>query len=304
MTNKFNSCTSFHIDSGAFLGRFVRLDSILDDILGKHKYPKQVGAVVAECTALAVLLASSMKYDGLFTLQTGSNGPIPMIVVDVSSEGNIRAYARYDEERINKAKEIRKTTDELEETPHFLGSGHLAFTVDQGQGKDTYQGIVDIQGKNLSEIALRYFRQSEQIETYLKLYLQAPSSDNLGWQAAGLMLQRIPATGGKVDKSKDNEELWHEALVFAESLKKEEIFNHSLSSEMLLNRLYHSNNLVISDTKEYKFSCRCSRDKLLSTLSGFDQKELDEIADNGKIGITCDFCSEHYVFDRGELQKH
>lgn len=305
MTNKnFDQCTSFHIDGGAFLGRFVRLDTSLSEILNRHKYPEQVGSVMAETSALAVLLASSMKYDGLFTLQTQSNGPISMIVIDVTSEGNIRAYAKFDEDRINRAKEIRKTTDEIEPSPHFLGSGHLAFTVDQGKGTELQQGIVELQGKTLSEIALRYFRQSEQIETYIKLYLEAPKTKGDTWKAAGIMLQRTPATGGKIDESLNLDDAWHEALVFAESLKDGEVFDKSLSSEELLNRLYHANKLVISSVKNYKFSCRCSRDKLLNTLSSFDKKDIDDMADKGKIAITCNFCSEQYVFDQGELMKH
>ncbi|MDR1693820.1 MAG: Hsp33 family molecular chaperone HslO [Lactobacillaceae bacterium] len=305
MTNKnFDQCTSFHIDGGAFLGRFVRLDAALDNILGRHKYPKQVGAVVAECAALAVLLSSSMKYEGLFTLQTQSDGPVSMVVVDVTSDGDVRAYAKFDEERINRAKEIRKTTGEIEAAPHFLGNGHLAFTIDQGKGTDLYQGVVDIQGKTLSEVALRYFAQSEQIETYIKLYLEEPKNNDDAWKAAGLMLQKTPAFGGKTDKNLNLDDAWYEALVFAESLKDKEVFDAGLDSENILNRLYHANKLVISGVKNYKFACRCSRDKLLNTLSSFEKKDIDEMADKGKIAITCNFCSEQYIFNRGELIKH
>lgn len=305
MTNKnFDTCVSFHIENGAFLGRLVRIDGILNTILGKHKYPKQVGAAIAECTALAIVLASSMKYEGLFTLQTQTDGAISMIVIDVASSGNIRAYARYDEDKIKKSKEIRKTENEIEPTPYFLGAGHLAFTIDQGPKTELYQGAVDIQGKTMSEIALRYFKQSEQIETFIKLFLKAPAHNRTDWEAGALMLQKMPESGGKIDKDVDIDDAWYEALIFAESLKDEEVFNHNLSSEDIINRLYHANKLVISGEKSYKFSCRCSRDKLLNTLCSFDEKGIDEIADKGKISITCDFCSEQYVFDRGELMKH
>lgn len=305
MTNKiFDNCTSFYIDNGAFLGRFVRLDTSLNNILKRHKYPKQVSAVLAECSALAVLLASSMKYEGLFTLQTQSDGPIPMVVVDVSSDGKVRAYAKYDEERIKKAKEIRKTIGEIEPAPYFLGAGHLAFTVDQGPEIEIQQGIVEIRGKTMSEIALAYFRQSEQVETYIKLYLSIPQNDKEEWAAAGLMLQKMPNNGGKIDKDTNIEDTWYESLIFAESLKEEEAFNPNISSESLLNRLYHANKLAISGVKNYKFACRCSRDKLLNTLSSFEKKDIDDMADKGKIAITCNFCSEQYVFDQGELMKH
>ena len=175
VNNNFDNCTSFHIDNGAFMGRLVRLDKVVNTILGRHQYPRQVSAVVAESTALGALLSSTIKYNGLFTLQTQSSGPVTMVVVDVTSEGRIRACANVNQEMLDKALELRKSdTDELLAAPHYMGNGHLAFTVDQGPETDLYQGIVDLQGKNLSECALRYFKQSEQIETYLQLFLQAP----------------------------------------------------------------------------------------------------------------------------------
>ncbi|MFV0625834.1 MAG: Hsp33 family molecular chaperone HslO [Alphaproteobacteria bacterium] len=305
MTNKnFDTCTSFHLDNGAFLGKLIRLDDTINTLLEKHKYPDQVAAVVAEFTSLAVLLSSSMKYDGLFTLQTKTDGPISMVVVDVTSEGKVRAYAKYDMERIERAKELRKTTDEIEASPYLIGGGYLAFTIDQGDKEQLYQGVVDIQGKTLSEIALRYFKQSEQIDTHLKLFLKMPDETNPKWQSAGIMLQKIPQKGGNVEEIENFEEIWSEAKIFLESLKDSEVFDTSLEPEILVNRLYHANKLVITGAKNYIFACRCSRDKLLNTLSGFDPKDIEEMAEKGKITATCSFCSEKYVFDKGELSKH
>lgn len=304
VNTNFNNCVSFHIDGGAFIGRLVRLDEVVNVILGKHCYPKPVSAVVAECTALGALLGSALKYEGLFTLQTQSSGPISMVVIDITSQGTIRACATYNEGSLNKAQELRKTVGQIEAAPHLLGEGHLAFTVDQGQGTDLYQGVVDLQGKNLTECALRYFKQSEQIETALQLYLQAPIDENSGWKAAGIMLQKLPEIGGKTPTDIDLDEAWNEATTFLHSLLAEEIFNPDLSSEDLLHRLYHSSKLVITKTKDYKFGCRCSRDKLLNTLSSFGEEEVEKLVENNQIAATCNFCSEKYVFNKGELIKH
>ncbi len=299
-----DNCTSFHIDNGAFLGRIVRLDEVLNVILGKHKYPTQVSATLAECTALGILLSSTIKYNGLFTLQIESKGQISMVAVDVTSDGKIRACANFDAEKIKQAKELRKTEDVIEEAPHYLGEGVLAFTVDQGENTQLYQGIVELRGKTMSECAARYFKQSEQIDTYLQLYLQVPKSEHDGWKAAGVLLQKMPEIGGKVSTDIDIDELWNEAQIFMQSLKTEEIFDYKLSSSEILNRLYHANNLVISNTKEYKFGCRCRRDKLLNTLHTFSQDDIEAMIENNKITATCGFCAECYSFEPGEISKH
>ena len=299
----FDTCVSFFIDNGAYQGRLIRMSSVLDTIIGKHCYPRPVAAVVAESTVLAAMLASTLKYEGLFTLQTLSNGAVSMVVVDVTSEGKIRACASFDEEHLKQNQELRKTSGEIEAAPHLMGKGHLAFTVDQGPNTELYQGIVDLQGKNLTECALRYFKQSEQIDTDLKLFLQAPEGESGSWLAAGIMLQKMPLKGGNESSPEEMEEAWNEAKVFMESLTQDEVFDAELTSEQLLHRLFHANNLSISKCKNYSFGCRCSREKLLQTLSTFSEDDINAMLENNKVTATCHFCSEKYVFDKGELIK-
>ncbi len=299
----FDTCVSFFIDNGAYQGRLIRMSSVLDTIIGKHCYPRPVAAVVAESTVLAAMLASTLKYEGLFTLQTQSNGAVSMVVVDVTSEGKIRACASFDEEHLKQNQELRKTSGEIEAAPHLMGKGHLAFTVDQGPNTELYQGIVDLQGKNLTECALRYFKQSEQIDTDLKLFLQAPEGESGSWLAAGIMLQKMPLKGGNESSPEEMEEAWNEAKVFMESLTQDEVFDAELTPEQLLHRLFHANNLSISKCKNYSFGCRCSREKLLQTLSTFSEDDINAMLENNKVTATCHFCSEKYVFDKGELIK-
>lgn len=302
--NNFDNCVAFHIDNGAFRGRFVRLSKVVNTIIGKHGYPRPISAVLGESTALAAILASSIKYDGLFTLQTKSNGPVSMIVVDITSDGKIRACADFDEEHLGHSQKLRKTEGEIEPAPHLMGEGFLAFTVDQGPDTELYQGVVDLQGKTLSECALRYFKQSEQIDTALRLFLLPPHQDSEEWAAAGIMLQKLPEIGGKISSDTQTlEEAWNEAKIFMQSLTEEEVFNRDLSSEEILHRLYHANNLVISKNIDYTFCCRCSREKLQATLSSFPAEELEKLAEKGKITADCKFCSEKYVFDKGEVLK-
>ncbi len=301
--NNFDNCVSFHIDNGAFRGRLTRLDSVVNTILEKHQYPLPVSAVLAESTALAVLLASALKYEGLFTLQIQGNGPVSLVVVDVTSDGKVRGCARFDEERLKKSQHLRKTDDQIEPAPHFLGEGFLAFTVDQGPDTELYQGIVDLQGKTLSECALRYFKQSEQIDTDLKLFFHTPGSEGKDWYASGIMIQKIPEAGGKVREGEDIAESWDEAKIFMESLKADEVFDAALSAQDILTRLFHTHDLAVSETKNYRFGCRCSREKLRDTLATFKPEEIEAMCENGKISATCQFCSENYVYNRGELQK-
>lgn len=300
----FDACASFLIDNGLFVGRIARLEDVLKTIITKHGYVKNVSVALSETTALAVLLANALKFEGLFTLQLQGNGPVSTIVADVTSEGTLRACANYDKEHLEKAWNLRKNEGEIEATPHLLGNGTLAFTLDDGKN-NYHQGIVDLQGKTLEECALRYFKQSEQIETMLKLFVEIPENEDDEWKAGGILLQKTPNIGGKNIDEKDIPELKNEAEILMKSLKKEELFDEKLSLTDILYRLYHANNLVVTKENKYMFKCRCSREKLLKTLRGFSETELSSmIDDNGKIIAKCGFCSENYEFTIPEiLQK-
>ena len=284
MRNKnFDTCVSFHINEGAFIGRIVRLNDVLNQILGKHCYPLNVSAALAETSALAVLLSSLLKYDGLFTLQIQGNGPVSLLVADITSAGIVRACAKFDAEKLAEAKALRKTEDLIEPLPHLVGGGYMAFTVDQGKQTQPYQGVVDLQGKTLTEMALRYFKQSEQIDTTLKLFIKHPQGDSQSWLAAGILLQKAPLKGGK-ELEADEETLkqtWEDSEAFIKSLTEGEIFDASLTSAEILNRLFHANGLHIGKEARYTFGCRCNRDKLLNTLASFSENEIEDMLEDG-----------------------
>lgn len=304
MANKnFDECTSFLIDNGVFVGRICRLENVLKTIIDKHGYMKNVSAALAETTALGVMLANALKFEGLFTLQLQGNGPVSTIVVDVTTEGKLRACANYDKERLEKAFSLRKNEGEIEATPHLLGNGTLAFTIDDGKN-NYHQGVVDLQGKTLEQCALRYFKQSEQIETMLKLFVEIPENEEGSWKAGGILLQRVPELGGKNVDMTQLPEMKNEAEILMNSLKKEELFDEKLSLQEILYRLYHANNLEITKENHYEFCCRCSREKLLKTLRGFSEDDLASMLDeNSKISAKCGFCSETYDFTIPEIMQ-
>ena len=83
--------------------------------------------------------------------------------------------------------------------PRLLGAGYLAFTVDQGQDTERYQGIVELIGATLADCVHHYFRQSEQLQAGIKLAAatRAGARRRAGWRAGALMLQRVPPEGAR-----------------------------------------------------------------------------------------------------------
>jgi molecular chaperone Hsp33 len=290
----------FRIDPFALRGRLVRLGPAIDRILSQHDYPEPVAAMLGEAITLAVVLAGALKYDGIFTLQTKGDGPIRMMVADVSTEGALRGYAQYDEAKLKAA--LAPARASSPSVPLLVGSGYIAFTVDQGEDTDRYQGIVELAGSTLAECARHYFRQSEQLQAGIKLSV-GRSGPGSTWRAGGLMLQRVPPEGGYAVIADDVEDGWRRAMVLMSSATPEELVDPDLPPHRLLYRLFHEEGVRVYDTHSLEARCRCSRERIEGILRAFPPDELDDMRKDGVTTVTCEFCNTRYVFDQADLDR-
>jgi molecular chaperone Hsp33 len=283
----------FRIDPFALRGRLVRLGPAVDRILSQHDYPEPVAAVLGEAITLAVVLAGALKYDGIFTLQTKSDGPVRLIVADVSTEGAVRGYAQYDRERLDQVPV--PSPGSSPSVPELIGKGYIAFTVDQGEHTERYQGIVELVGATLAECAQHYFRQSEQIQAGIKL-AAARSGAGGAWRAGGLMLQRVPPEGGYTVIADDVEDGWRRAMVLMSSATPAELVDPELSPHRLLYRLFHDEGVRVFETHPLEARCRCSKERIGRILRSFPAEDIEDMRKDKVITVTCEFCNTRYDF--------
>ena len=287
-------------------GRVTRLGPAADHILKKHGYPEPVSRLVGEALALCALLGSSLKIDGRFQLQTRTDGPVDMLVVDFDAPDRLRAFARFDADRL--AADHRLTAAEL------LGHGHLALTIDQGPEMSRYQGVVPLEGQGLEAAADQYFRQSEQIPTLVRLAVAQNVTDHgTEWRAGGFLLQFLPesedrkrqadldpgdAPEGAVVPVADEDDAWSEAKALAMTVEDHELVDPTLSSERLLYRLFHERGVSVFEPQALRDACRCSTERIEAMLRSFTPAERhDMIGPDGRIGVTCEFCGTHRSFE-------
>jgi molecular chaperone Hsp33 len=294
----------FQIEATALRGRLVRFNTAVDKIITQHGYPDAVASLLCEAMTLAALLAGALKYDGVFTLQTKGDGPVRLIVADVTSAGAVRGYAQYD------ADALATASTDGPPVPRLLGKGYLAFTVDQGENTDRYQGIVALDGDTLAECAAHYFAQSEQIATGLKLAVTRGTPDADGkpgpWRAGGLMIQRLPSEGGEAEHLPPPEEEvvdegWNRALSFLGSCSSAELTDPALPPEDLLYRLFHEDGVRAWPPQRLQALCRCSRERISRVLRSLPREEMAGLEVDGKITVDCEFCSTKYEFTPAQI---
>lgn len=305
----------FEVSALDLRGRVVRLGPAVDRILASHRYPVPVAKLLGEAIALTALLGSALKFEGRFILQTKSDGPVPFLVVDYATPDRMRAYARYDADKVAQAEAAGDASGGA-----LMGRGHLAMTIDQGPDMSRYQGLVALEGGDLEDAAHEYFLRSEQIPTKVRLAVaeefHAGNGARRHWRAGGMLLQFLPksperarqadldpgdAPEGAAPHVTDEDEAWVEGQSLMATVEDIELLDSALSSERLLYRLFHERGVRVFSELPVQAKCSCTRGSVETMLKSFSQDDRDHMVENGKITVTCEFCASTYVFAPGDI---
>jgi len=266
-----DSLQRFVFSNSPVRGELVRLDATWQAVLDRHPYPPGVRRLLGEAMVCAALLAATLKFEGKLVMQIQGNGPVNLLVVECTSERTLRglAHARDD---VRSDAPIREV----------VGDARLVITVDPTQGRQRYQSIVELEGDTLASAIETYLERSEQIATHL--YIASNAS-----KAAGLLIQRLPGEMPDPD-------LWDRAVHLGQTIARDELLE--LPFEELLTRLYHEEDVVLFEAEPVSFRCSCSRDRVRDMLRSLGQAEVHAtLAQEGRIGVHCEFCNRYYTFD-------
>ncbi len=304
-----NDILPFQLENSNVRGRFGRLNTVIDQILKQHDYPKVVEALIVEATILTALIGQMLKFDWKLSLQIRGDGPIRLIATDyygptnIGTPAKIRAYASYENESIN-----------IKGGPfQQIGSGFFAMIITQGTNTTPYQGITPLAGRTLSECAENYFFQSEQIPTKFSISFGENQLQNniTGWRAGGIMLQHMPAPKSEMLKQEKTitnpknikfknlyKEHWSRVKILLNTVEDLELIGPNFSKEVTLFRLFHEENTKIYESQNILFGCTCSEEKVRQSMSIYSSKELKHMTTKeGLLTADCQFCGAHYILD-------
>jgi len=276
---------AFQIDGEPVRGRLVRLGPTIDRILTGHDYPEAVANLLGEACALAALVGSNLKFDGRLQVEARGAGPVRYVVADFDTSGGLRGYCRFDPEAVAAASGgfARPGARSL------LGDGVFMMTIDQGADMDRYQGVTDIQGETLALCAEQYFAQSEQTPTRIRL---AVSRSEAGWRAGGVLIQYVAEDQARGSTT----EAWIRTQALFETLGEDELVDPDLAANQLLFRLFHEDGVRVFGPKPLQPFCRCNLERIETVLKSFDRAEREDMIEpDGKIHVTCEYCSKVYA---------
>jgi molecular chaperone Hsp33 len=284
-----DSLHRFLFDEFPIRGHLVHLDAAWAALIEHRDYPESIRNLLGEAVAAALLLAATIKFEGVLSLQLQGDGPVHLLLVQCTSGLGVRGLARF---REGDFADLSKISD-------LLGNGNLTVTLETDDGAQRYQGIVPISGERLAESLQLYFENSEQLPT--RLWLQADATG-----ASGMLLQKLPENSASVSKSMPDpiavEDAWRRVQLIGDTLTPEEL--RTLSDQEILHRLFNEDDVRLFEPAPVFFRCRCSRERVSGMLQGLGEKETRSVlAERGEVEVRCDFCNRAYVFDAVDVAQ-
>jgi molecular chaperone Hsp33 len=267
-------------------GHLVHLDAAWRALIEHRQYPDAIRETLGEAVVASLLLAATIKFEGVLSLQLQGDGPVHLLLAQCTSGLGVRGLARY---RDLNREGVLKIRD-------LVGNGNLTVTLETDDGAQRYQGIVPIEGERLADSLQAYFQNSEQLPTRLWLHADAQG-------ASGMLLQKLPGTSSAPDTDPEAlEDAWRRVQLIADTLTPEEL--RTLADAEILHRLFNEDDLRLFEPSPVYFRCRCSRERVAGMLQGLGEAETRSvIAERGKVEVHCDFCNRGYVFDAVDVEQ-
>lgn len=275
----------FIFEAAPVRGELVEISATWQQIQARRQYPQEVKKILGEMLAAAALLSANLKFDGSIVMQIHGDGPLRLLVIECDSELRMRATAKLAPDAT-----ISSGTS-LQQLINAHGHGRFVITLDPKEkfpGQQPYQGIVPLDGDSIAVIIENYMMRSEQLDT--KLWLAADET-----VSRGLLLQKLPKEGGTASNA--DLETWEHVVMLASTVREEELLTTDIST--MLRRLFWEETIRVFEPSHPQFQCSCNREKVANMLKMLGKDEIDSaVAELGELSIDCDFCGQHYAFDK------
>ena len=283
----------FVFESLPIRGAIIQLERSWHRMLLGHDYEQPVLETLGHSAAASALIAQSLKFDGSITLQISGDGPLAMLVVQCTSELELRGMAS------------AGPLDAGTGFPDLVNRARCAITVDSGAMERPYQGIVEV-GDSLAGSIEHYYERSAQVPSHLQLV----SDRNC---CGGILLQQMPGAGepaagdrrregGSAGGACVDEDEWRRVGLLASTLGLRDVAGGV--GPDLLTRLFAEDDLRVFRSREAVFRCRCSDRRAEDVLKLLGEQETAEVlAEQGKVEVTCEYCGRIRTFDSIDVER-
>lgn len=265
---------------------FTDVTGAAQEIERRHLSGAAASTVLGQALVAVSLLTVHLKSeDEAISLRLTCNGPLGGVLVEAWGGGALRGYTH------------RKLLPEHDrpgsaDSGGVLGDSGLLTVIHSAPGTVIYSGTVGATPPDVRTATARWFNESQQTKAAVDL-LATTGAD--GWlnRAVGVVAEKLP--GGDTARFVAVLERFQDATVRGALLD-------GAGLEELGARLGLAD-LETFESRPLRFGCRCSREKVETTLLTLPREDLVEmIAEDHEHDVTCHFCAERYAVTPAEIE--
>lgn len=263
----------------------ITTKNLVQEAADRHHTSHLATAALGRAMSGALMLAATMKDGERILLKLKGDGPMGEVVAEAQGT-SVRGY-------VGEPDVFMPLKNGKLDIGGALGHGTITLTRYLQNG-ESFTGHAELADGEIATDITNYLYMSEQTPSSVALGVLV-DKDGKVLAAGGYFIQAMPGCDEEVLENLGNN--------VAVTPYVTQLLELGYTPEKIIEVLARGLEFDIKESVPVKFSCGCSKDKILNMLAALSQDDIDYLTEQPDTEVHCQYCNKVYHFSSEELKQ-
>lgn len=263
----------------------ITTKNLVQEAADRHHTSHLATAALGRAMSGALMLAATMKDGERILLKLKGDGPMGEVVAEAQGT-SVRGY-------VGEPDVFMPLKNGKLDIGGALGQGTITITRYLQNG-ESFTGHAELADGEIATDITNYLYMSEQTPSSVALGVLV-DKDGKVLAAGGYFIQAMPGCDEEVMEKLGNN--------VAVTPYVTQLLELGYTPEKIIEVLARGLEFDIKESMPVKFSCGCSKDKILNMLAALSQDDIDYLTEQPDTEVHCQYCNKVYHFSSEELKQ-
>lgn len=263
----------------------ITTKNLVQEAADRHHTSHLATAALGRAMSGALMLAATMKDGERILLKLKGDGPMGEVVAEAQGT-SVRGY-------VGEPDVFLPLKNGKLDIGGALGQGTITLTRYLQNG-ESFTGHAELADGEIATDITNYLYMSEQTPSSVALGVLV-DKDGKVLAAGGYFIQAMPGCDEEVLEKLGNN--------VAVTPYVTQLLELGYTPEKIIEVLARGLEFDIKESMPVKFSCGCSKDKILNMLAALSQDDIDYLTEQPDTEVHCQYCNKVYHFSSEELKQ-